>query len=230
MSGNDADKPRILLVEDNASMAALLTLKLGKAGFEVHCEADGYKGLARARRDLADLVILDRDLPGLDGFEICRRIRESLDVPILMLTASGEVPARVEGLQSGANDYLPKPFDLSELLARIEVQLRGKTRAPRTRLVVNDLALDLERHDVRRGDTPIALTPREFELLKYLMQHAGRVVSRDRLIEQIWGYDFDGDENVLDVFIRTLRGKVERPGLPKLIHTQRGVGYVIRSE
>lgn len=226
----EPDKGRILLVEDSAELTALLTLKLAKAGFEVHAESDGYKGLARARRDQADLVILDRNLPGLDGLEICRRVRESLDVPILMLTAAGEVLDRVEGLESGANDYLPKPFDMDELLARIKAQLRARKPAPRTRLVVADLEIELERREVKRGDRTIALTPREFELLKALMQNTGRVMARERLIELVWGYDFEGEENILDVFIKNLRAKVEQPGLPKLIHTRRGVGYVVQDE
>jgi two-component system response regulator MprA len=219
-----------LVVEDSVELTRLLELKLGQAGYEVHCESDGYLGLARARRDQADLVILDRNLPGLDGLEICKRVREALDVPILMLTAAGEVQDRVDGLESGANDYLPKPFAMDELLARVKAQLRSRSRAPRTRLVVGDLSLDTERREVRRGDRLLALTPREFELLGCLMENAGRVMTRDRLIEKIWGYDFDGEENVLEVFIRTLRTKVEQPGLPKLIHTRRGVGYVVQHE
>jgi two-component system OmpR family response regulator len=145
-----------------------------------------------------------------------------------MLTAKGETKDKVEGLNSGANDYLPKPFDLDELIARVNAQLRARKPRPKTRFQLAELSLDTESREVRRGERTIDLTPKEFDLLKYLIQHPRQVKTRDQILEAVWGYDFEGEDNVLEVYIRYLRNKIEREDLPKIIHTVRGVGYVLR--
>lgn len=221
-------KARILIVEDERDIADFVATELRFEGFDVRIEHDGMRGMVAARQDAPDLILLDRMLPGLDGLEFCRRIRQSSDVPIIMLTALGETRDRVEGLNTGASDYLPKPFDLEELLARVNAQLRTRRPQPKTRYELADLVLDENARQVRRGDQHIDLTPKEFELLKYLIQHARQVKTREQILLAVWGYDFEGEDNVLDVYMRYLRNKVERDGLPKLLHTVRGVGYVLR--
>ena len=221
-------KGRILLVEDEPDIAEFVATELRFEGFEVRVEHDGMKGLLAARQEAPDLVLLDRMLPGIDGMDVCRRLRATSDVPIIMLTARGEVHERVEGLNHGANDYLPKPFDLEELLARVNAQLRARKPQPRTRFEVADLSLDVESREVRRGDRGIDLTPKEFDLLRYLIQHPRQVKTREQILQAVWGYDFGGEDNVLEVYVRYLRNKIEREELPKLIHTVRGVGYVLR--
>ena len=221
-------KARILIVEDERDIADFVATELRFEGFDVRIEHDGMRGMVAARQDAPDLILLDRMLPGLDGLEFCRRIRQSSDVPIIMLTALGETRDRVEGLNTGASDYLPKPFDLEELLARVNAQLRTRRPQAKTRYELADLVLDENARQVRRGDQNIDLTPKEFELLKYLIQHARQVKTREQILLAVWGYDFEGEDNVLDVYMRYLRNKVEREGLPKLLHTVRGVGYVLR--
>lgn len=219
---------RILLVEDEADIAAFIATLLKSEGFEVRHEADGQKAFVAAVQDPPDLIILDRMLPGLDGLELCRRLRKTSDVPILMLTALDKPPERVEGLNAGADDYLPKPFDLDELIARIRVQLRHRKPQSRSVLSFSDLSLDLNTYEVRRGNTLISLTPKEFDLLAYFLHHPRQVVPRDQILQAVWGYDFDGEGNVLEVYIRYLRNKIELPDHPKLIHTVRGVGYILK--
>ncbi|HEY9855707.1 MAG TPA: response regulator transcription factor [Stenomitos sp.] len=221
-------KARILLVEDERDISDFIATELRFEGFEVRQEADGMRGLVAARQDAPDLVILDRMLPGLDGLEFCRRLRKTSDIPILMLTARGDVRDRIEGLNSGANDYLAKPFDLEELLARVNAQLRAHKPPPRSYFEVGDLSLDLSSREVRRAGVLVELTPKEFDLLAFLIQHPRQVLPREQILNTVWGYDFGGEDNVLEVYIRYLRNKVERPDLPKLIHTVRGVGYVLR--
>lgn len=225
-----SSKGRILIVEDASEIAALLSSRLEAEGFEVRIEREGNAGLSAARHDRPDLIILDRTLPGLDGIEICRRVRQGSDVPILMLTAHGETPDRIEGLNSGASDYLPKPFDLEELVARVNAQLRMRRPQMRTHFEVGNLSLDLDSREVARGGQPITLTPKEFDLLKCLIQQPYKVIHRERIIESVWGYDFEGEPNILEVYIRHLRNKIERPDAPKLLHTVRGVGYVLKEE
>ena len=223
-----APKGRVLIVEDEAVIAEFLATELGFEGYEVHLASDGMRGIMAARQLEPDLVLLDRMLPGLDGLEVCRRLRTTSDVPIIMLTAKGDTRDRVEGLNAGANDYLPKPFDVEELLARMNAQLRARKPAPKTRLAFGDLLLDVATREVRRGDRAIELTPREFALLEHLLRHPRQVMPRERLLEGVWGFDFVGDDNVLEVYVRYLRMKLERDGLPRLIHTVRGVGYVLK--
>lgn len=230
MSTTKRRATRILLIEDGQEMASFLCWRLAKEGYEIRHVADGAEGLRVARRDEPDLVILDWMLPGMDGLEVCRRLRMHSEVPILMLTANTEVPDRVRGLDSGANDYMIKPFDLAELVARVRAQLRAGRPISKTCLEYEDLRLDTKRFEVWRGETPVALTPREFALLTSLLREAGHVISRERLLTAVWGTNYEGNGNVLDVFIRTLRHKIAAPGLPSLIHTVRGVGYALRHE
>lgn len=225
-----APAARILLVEDEPDIAEFIAMELAVEGYEVRVERDGMRGLVAARQDEPDMIILDRMLPGLDGLEFLRRLRQSSDVPILMLTALGQTRDRVEGLRLGANDYLPKPFDIEELLARVEAQLRARKPSVRTRYEVADLSLDLQSREVARQGQGIDLTPKEFDLLHYLIQHPRQVMTRPQILEAVWSYDFGGEDNVLEVTISNLRSKLERGGLPRLIHTVRGVGYVLREE
>lgn len=221
-------KGRVLIVEDEAVIAEFLATELRFEGYDVRVEPDGMRGMIAARQEEPDLILLDRMLPGLDGLEVCRRLRATTDVPIIMLTAKGETRDRVEGLKTGANDYLPKPFDLEELLARVDAQLRARKPRPKTRFALGDLTLDLASREVTRGDRAIALTPREFELLAFLLRHPRQVMTREQILEAVWGYDFGGEDNVLEVYVRYLRNKIERDDLPRLIHTVRGVGYVAK--
>jgi two-component system OmpR family response regulator len=223
-----APKARILLVEDEPDIAEFVATELRFEGYEVRVEHDGMRGMIAARQDPPDLLILDRMLPGLDGLEITRRLRKTSDVPIILLTARGEPRERVEGLNAGANDYLPKPFDLDELIARVNAQLRAHKPKPKTYFELGGLGLDTETREVKREGQPIALTPKEFELLKYLIANARQVRTREQILEAVWGYDFGGEDNVLEVYVRYLRNKIERPELPKLLHTVRGVGYVLK--
>ena len=220
--------PRILVVEDEHAIAEFLATELKFEGFDVLVEHDGMRGLMAARQSAPDLIVLDRMLPGLDGVEVCRRLRSTSDVPIIMLTAKGEVPDKVEGLNAGANDYVAKPFHFEELLARIKAQLRAQKPEPKTRFALADLSLDTKTREVLRGDRPVELTPREFGLLEYLIRHPRQVLTRSQILESVWGYEFNGDDGVLEVYIRYLRTKLEREGLPRLIHTARGVGYVLK--
>lgn len=217
---------RILLVEDEVEIAAFIKTLLQSEGFDVSCETDGRQGFISALQDSPDLVILDRMLPGLDGLELCRRLRKTSEVPILMLTALDKPAQRVEGLNAGANDYLPKPFDLEELIARVHVQLRGLKSTPKV-LAFADIELDLATREVKRGDSSISLTPTEFDLLSYFLRHPRQVLTRSQIITSVWGDDCV-EENILEVYVRYLRNKLEAVDSTRLIHTVRGVGYVLR--
>lgn len=221
-------KGRILLVEDEQNFARYLQLELMNEGYEIDLEHNGTTGLQQALDHSYDLILLDVMLPGLSGTEVCRRIREVKDVPIIMISARSEVPDRVAGLDSGANDYLTKPFAIEELFARIRVNLR-KTQSDETELITMD-TLTIEPHSRRvfRAEEEISLTPREFELLMYMATHPGQALSREQLLSAVWGFDFMGNTNVVDVYIRYLRNKVDSEHPVKLIHTIRGVGYTMR--
>jgi DNA-binding response OmpR family regulator len=227
---NDALPTRILLVEDDADILGFIETELQFEGYQIDIARDGLKGLQMARQQTYDLILLDRMLPSMDGLALCRRLRQSSDVPILMLTALAELSNRVEGLDAGANDYLTKPFELDELLARIRVQLRQRQPSTRTSFAFSDLSLNLTTRKVQRGEKSISLSPKEFDLLHYFLQHPSEVLTRTRILEAVWGWDFEGEDNVLEVYIRYLRRKIEGEGLPNLIHTVRGVGYVLREE
>ncbi|KJS12878.1 MAG: transcriptional regulator [Peptococcaceae bacterium BRH_c8a] len=223
---------RILLIDDDAKITAMMKRVLTFEGHEVMVAPNGEEGLRMARRFKPELVILDIMMPGMDGWEACRRLRMESDVSILLLTARDEVADRVRGLDAGADDYLVKPFALEELLARVRALLRRVHRHDsREKMTLNfaDLLLDIERRELRRGDEIIQLTTREFELLRLFMEHPGQVLTRDVIMQRIWGYDFTGESNVLEVYIGNIRQKLESSGgQERLLHTVRGVGYVLK--
>lgn len=220
----------ILVVEDEVKLARLLELELTQEGYEVTVAHDGFAGLTSARNKLPDLLILDWMLPGISGVEICRRLRSTgIKIPIILLTAKDEVSARVEGLDAGADDYVVKPFSLEELLARVRSNLRKSQPQDVERLEFDDLRLDRKTREVWRGDRAIELTVKEYDLLDYLLTHPRQVITRDQILEKVWGYDFMGDSNIIEVYVRYLRIKLEERGEPRLIQTVRGVGYVLRS-
>jgi DNA-binding response OmpR family regulator len=221
--------PRVLVVEDDDEIAQVLQRSLRLEGYEVRVAGDGVKALEEAHAFLPDLVILDLGLPRLDGIEVAKRLRDRDDTPILMLTARDAVDARVEGLDTGADDYLVKPFDRQELLARLRAMLRRRPPRGAAQLVVGDLMLNPDTHEVTRGDRAVDLTQREFELLEYLMRNERIVVSRQRLLDEVWGYDPFSVTNTIEVFVSNLRRKLEAGGEPRLLHTIRGAGYVLRA-
>jgi two-component system, OmpR family, response regulator MprA len=219
---------RVLVVEDDAEIADVLRRSLRQEGYEVKTSSDGVDALDVASGFVPDLVVLDLGLPRLDGVEVCRRLRAEGDVPILMLTARAETEDRVGGLDSGADDYLVKPFERQELLARIRALLRRRPPRGAASLEVGDLVLNPGTREVRRGERELELTNREFELLEYLMRNERLVVSRERLLDDVWGYDPMAATNTIDVFISNLRRKLEEGGEPRLLHTKRGAGYVLK--
>jgi two-component system, OmpR family, response regulator MprA len=222
---------RILIVEDEAEIADYLRRGLAFEGYVVELADDGHAGLVAARDRPPDLVILDLMLPGLDGLEVARRIRAVDDLPIIMLTARDAVADRVAGLESGADDYVLKPFAFEELLARIRVQLRRReAQATAEMLRFNRLTLNIAAHEARLSDRRIEFTAKEYDLLELFMRHPNQVLTREVLYDRIWGYDFGGESNVLEVYIRALRQKLDAAGAPRLIHTVRGVGYILREE
>jgi two-component system, OmpR family, response regulator MprA len=222
--------PRVLVVEDDEAIAQVLQRSLRMEGYEVKVTGDGPSALDAAHGFLPDLVILDLGLPGgMDGLDVAKHLRSSDDdVPILMLTARDAVEARVEGLDSGADDYLVKPFERQELLARLRALLRRTPPRGQANLTVGDLKLNPDTHEVMRGDRPVELTQREFELLEYLMRNERIVISRQRLLDEVWGYDPFSMTNTIEVFVSNLRRKLEADGEPRLLHTIRGAGYVLR--
>jgi DNA-binding response OmpR family regulator len=220
---------RVLIVEDDDDIAQVLQRSLRLEGYETRIAGDGEAALGAANDFVPDLVVLDLGLPKLDGMDVARRLRQSDDVPILMLTARDALEARVEGLDAGADDYLVKPFERQELLARLRALLRRRPPRGSASLVVGDLALNPDTHEVRRGERAVELTQREFELLEYLMRNERIVVPRQRLLEDVWGYDPFATTNTIEVFVSNLRRKLESGGETRLLHTIRGAGYVLRS-
>ncbi|HZV80459.1 MAG TPA: response regulator transcription factor [Candidatus Binatus sp.] len=224
---SESAKRKILVVEDDVQIAKVLRLELEHEGFEVEVCGDGASAIERALKG-PDLIILDLLLPRIDGLEVCRRVRRHSSVPIIMLTAKDAVPDRVTGLDTGANDYLSKPFSIEELLARIRVQLRE--REPGERLLqIKDLKLNRDTHEVWRGERGISLTAKEFSLLEFLMMYPNKVHTRDEIFNSVWGSDFLGESNLIDVYIRYLRNKIDDSADEKLIQTVRGVGYALRA-
>lgn len=223
--------PRVLVVEDDEEIASVLQRSLRTEGYEVALSGDGVEALDVSRTFVPDLVILDLGLPGMDGMEVARSLRRdgSEEVPILMLTARDAVESRVEGLDAGADDYLVKPFERDELLARLRALLRRRPPRGSASLTVGDLELNPDRHEVRRGDRDVELTQREFELLEFLMRNERIVIARQQLLEDIWGYDPFADTNTIEVFVSNLRRKLEAGGEPRMLHTIRGAGYVLRA-
>jgi DNA-binding response OmpR family regulator len=225
-----ARPPRVLIVEDDEDIAEVLQRSLRLEGYEARIAGDGVTALDEAHVFAPDLVILDLGLPRLDGIEVAKRLREGGDIPILVLTARDAVESRVEGLDSGADDYLVKPFERDELLARMRALLRRRPPRGSAFVVVGDLRLNPDTREVFRGDRPLELTAREFELLEHLMRNARIVVSRQALLDEVWGYHPFAETNTVDVFISNLRRKLEAGGEPRILHTMRGAGYVLREQ
>ncbi len=230
--------PLILVVEDERALRETLAYNLMRQGFRVHTAADGWEAVQSVRQQAPDLVLLDLMLPGMDGFEVCRTLRPAYKMPILMLTARDGEADRVRGLELGADDYLAKPFSMRELLARVKALLRrvemdaglpaggappADAAAP---LVSGNLEIDPARHEARLDGQPLSLKPREYDLLLYLMEHRGQALSRERILEQVWGWEYTGSSRTVDVHIRWLREKIEpQPQQPRRIITVRGAGY-----
>ena len=221
---------KILLVEDEEKLARMVELELRYEGYQVDKSFDGRSGLERALSGEYDLVLLDIMLPQLSGMEVLRRLRkEGVQLPVIMLTARDSVIDKVSGLDSGADDYITKPFAIEELLARIRAALRKRTTAPEeTLLTAGPLTMNVDKHQVTMKDQPVELTKKEFDLLRHLLENKGHVLSRETLLDSVWGFDFVGETNSVDVYIRFLRSKLDEAFGFKLIHTVRGVGYVIR--
>ncbi len=222
--------PHILIVEDEEKITDFLRRGLMYESYRVDVAHDGQSGLALARENPPDLVILDWMLPGMDGLEVCRRLRSGGPVPILLLTARDSVADRVLGLDAGADDYLIKPFDFDELLARIRALLRRAQPQSPEILKFADLSLDTGTRQAFRGERTIDLTAKEYELLELFMRNPRQVLTRDVIFDRVWGYDFGGESNIIEVYVRYLRQKLETGSEPRLLHTVRGVGYVLREE
>lgn len=221
---------RILVIEDEDKIGQFLQRGLAYEGYRVDVAADGQTGLNLARDNPPDLVVLDWMLPGMDGLEVCRRLRAGGAVPILILTAKDSVADRVQGLDAGADDYLVKPFAFDELLARIRALLRRAQPQQIEVLRFADLSLDTGTRQAFRGQRAIELTAKEYELLELFMRNPRQVLTREVIFDRVWGYDFGGESNIIEVYVRYLRQKTEAGGEPRLIHTVRGVGYVLREE
>jgi two-component system, OmpR family, response regulator len=222
----------ILIIEDERKIARLIQLELEHEGYETEAASTGFSGLEAFKRGQWDLVLLDVMLPELSGMEVLRRIRSISKTPVILLTARDSLPDKVSGLDLGANDYITKPFEIEELLARIRACLRMsvayKASQKEERYELGDLAIDVQTREVTRGSKPIELTPREFDLLVFLVSHKSQVLSREQIIEHVWGYDYFGETNVVDVYIRYLRKKVDTHFSKPYIHTVRGVGYTMK--
>lgn len=219
----------ILIVEDEESLARVIELELGYENYETTTVHNGREAFTLLEQQSYDLILLDIMLPEMSGMEILRRFRNfDTTTPVLLLTARDEVYDKVSGLDLGANDYITKPFEMEELLARIRVHLRTLKKTSSKVLVHQDLRVELDSREVRRGDTEIQLTPREFDLLVFLLQHQNQVMTREQLLDKVWGFDYVGDTNVVDVYIRYLRNKIDKPFEKVTIQTVRGVGYTIK--
>lgn len=223
---------KILLVEDEVKLARFVELELRYEGYEVVICHDGREGMALATDESYDLLLLDLMLPGLTGIEICRRVRKFSKVPIIMLTAKDEIIDKVAGLDSGADDYLTKPFAIEELLARMRVCFKHseETSGKKNKLQANELEIDLEKRMVTVSGTVVDLTKKEFELLVYLVQNKNIVLTREQILNEVWGYSYIGETNVVDVYIRYLRAKIDEAFQKKYIHTIRGVGYYVKED
>ncbi len=223
--------PKILIVEDEEQIASFLRRGLTYEGYEVDTVPDGPAALAKARDARPDLVVLDLMLPGMDGLEVCRRLRTAhSSLPILILTARDSVSDRVQGLDAGSDDYMVKPFALAELLARVRALLRRAGPGEPEILQFADLRLDTGTRQVHRSDSQIELTSKEFDLLELFLRHPRQVLTRETIYDRVWGYDFGGESNIIEVYIRYLRQKLEADGRNRLLYTVRGVGYVLREE
>ena len=231
MTANSPNSPTasILLVEDEVKLARFIQLELDSEGYQINVAHDGLTGLTLARESPPDLVILDWMMPGMTGIEVCRRLRATgSKVPVILLTAKDEVSDRVAGLDAGADDYVVKPFSIEELLARVRAHLRRNHEENPDFLQFNELSLNRRTREVFHHGRAIELTAKEFDLLDYLMTHPRQVITRNQILEKVWGYDFMGDSNIIEVYVRYLRLKLEDQGEKRLIQTVRGVGYVLR--
>ncbi len=227
---------KILIIEDEKKIARIMELEITHDGHQVELVYNGKKGIEKIKENEFDLLILDIMLPEMNGMEVCNKIRTFSDIPIIMVTAKDSTADKVKGLDKGADDYLTKPFEAEELLARIRALLRRKSDDKETKdisenlLKINGLTMDTKKYMVKRNQDNIELTKKEYDLLKYLLENKEVVISRDKLLEKVWGYDYVGQTNIVDVYIRYLRSKIDDPYDNKLIHTVRGVGYVLREE
>jgi two-component system response regulator MprA len=225
-----SEQPHVLVVDDDAKIAAALRRALIYEGYQVEVAPDGAIALARARERMPDLAILDVMMPGIDGLEVTRRLRAEGDLPILMLTAKDGTADRVRGLDSGADDYLVKPFAYEELLARVRALLRRRAPRARRTLRYSDVLMDVGTREVRRADQLITTTAKEFDLLQHFLRNPGQVLRREQLLDAVWGFDFGASSNVVDVYVGYLRQKLEQGGRPRLLQTVRGVGYILKEE
>lgn len=222
---------KVLVIEDESKLARFVELELKHEGYDVILAEDGRAGVEKFFEEEPDIILLDLMLPQLNGIEVCRRIRKESDVPIIMLTAKGETMDKIVGLDSGADDYMTKPFAIEELFARMRVALRRKNTVSNSNILeLKDLKIDISRRTVYFNDNEIELTKREFELLVYLVKNKNIVISREQILNQVWGYDYIGETNVVDVYVRYLRTKIDDKFGVKLIHTIRGVGYFAKDE
>ncbi|HAC62440.1 MAG TPA: DNA-binding response regulator [Cyanothece sp. UBA12306] len=221
--------PQILVVEDEAKVSHFIELELKYEGYDVTIVNDGFLGLTAARESDPDLILLDWMLPGISGLEICQRLRQTgSKIPIILLTAKDEISDRVTGLDAGADDYIVKPFNLEELLARVRANLRRNQEENLDLIQFDNLSLNRSSREVYRANRLIELTAKEFDLLEYLLSHPRQVLTREQILERVWGYDFMGDSNIIEVYIRYLRLKLEAQKETRLIQTVRGVGYVLK--
>ena len=222
-------KEKILIIEDDPKISRLIEIELKFEGFEVSFASDGKEGLNSAKYNSYDLIILDLMLPKMNGIEVCKRIREFSEVPIIMLTAKDEISDKVVGLDYGADDYMTKPFSNEELIARIKALIRRtKKRNNQEEFVYEDLKINYSTYEVFRGETLISLSKREFELLDYLVLNKGIVLSRDKILENVWGFEYIGNDNILDLYIKYLRDKIDKPYERKFIQTVRGLGFIFK--
>ncbi|RCW48784.1 MULTISPECIES: response regulator transcription factor [unclassified Halanaerobium] len=222
---------KILIIEDDTQIARFIELELEHEGYSVKKTDSGLEGIRLIREELFNLVLLDLMLPEIDGIEVCSRIRNFSEIPIIMITARSELDDKIKGLDTGADDYLTKPFAIEELLARIRALMRrnaDEKEGDDNLLQVSDLTIDKSRHIVKRSGEQIELTKKEYDLLTYLMENRDIVLSREKLLNNVWGYNYTGETNIVDVYIRYLRSKIDEPFSDRLIHTVRGVGYVLR--
>ncbi len=227
------EQKRVLIIEDETKLARFIELELKHEGYKVILAEDGKEGIDKFFDEKPDIVLLDLMLPKLNGIEVCRRIRKESDTPIIMITAKGETMDKIVGLDSGADDYITKPFAIEELFARIRVALRHSSKITNEKninniLILNDLKIDLSMHSVYYKENKIELTKREYELLVYLVRNKNIVISREQILNKVWGYDYLGETNVVDVYVRYLRTKIDDKYNIKLIHTIRGVGYFVK--
>ena len=224
---------KVLVVEDESKLARFIELELRHEGYDVVLAEDGRVGIEKFYEEEPDIILLDLMLPELNGIEVCRRLRKESDVPIIMLTAKGETMDKIAGLDSGADDYITKPFAIEELFARMRVALRRSANSNDSNgnvLTLHDLKIDISRRMVYYKDNEVEVTKREFELLTYLVKNKNIVISREQILNQVWGYDYIGETNVVDVYVRYLRTKIDDKFGVKLIHTIRGVGYFVKDD